>query len=156
MSEQTTERKIDRSKWPAGPWDGEPDRVEWRTAAGLPALITRTTLGHLCGYVAVPPGHRAYGTTDDWDGLASSLHVHGGVTYGAKCSGHICHVPEPGEPDDVWWIGFDMAHSGDLCPYMLEHGGGYGGAFGDRYRTVDYVREQCEQLAAQLAGMVAT
>jgi hypothetical protein len=33
----------------------------------------------------------------------------------ATASG-ICHIPGEGEPDDVWWLGFDCAHSGDFLP----------------------------------------
>src|SRR5215510_304522 len=29
---------------------------------------------------------------------------------------HICHTPSPGEPDNVWWLGFDCCHLGDLYP----------------------------------------
>ena len=50
-----------RKTWPRGPWDAEPNRVEWR-AHGLACLIVRSDgTGSLCGYVAVPPGHPAYG-----------------------------------------------------------------------------------------------
>jgi hypothetical protein len=147
----TKPKKIDRSDWPSGPWDGEPDRVEWKTSAGLPALITRTTSnGHLCGYVAVPPGHPAHGVIDDGNYYDHDINVHGGVTYAARCQGHVCHVPEPGEPDDVWWIGFDMAHAGDLSPLMaryerlVDH---------ESYRTVDFARAECERLAEQLAAI---
>lgn len=35
------------------------------------------------------------------------LAVHGGLTYSDRCHDDICHVPAPGEPDDVWWFGFD-------------------------------------------------
>ena len=31
----------------------------------------------------------------------------------------ICHIPDQGEPDDVWWLGFDCLHGGDLAPGMM-------------------------------------
>ncbi len=75
MSER--EKLVDRSKWGSGEWDDEPDRVEFKTKTGLPALIARGYGGVLCGYVAVPPGHAAHGKPfGDLD-----VSVHGGLTY---------------------------------------------------------------------------
>lgn len=53
--------------------------------------------------------------------LEGALSVHGGVTFTGGCSedGVICHIPTPGRPDDVWWIGFDTCHSQDVAPGML-------------------------------------
>lgn len=61
----------------------------------------------------------------------------------------ICHLPEPGEPNDVWWFGFDCAHSGDVSPGYDRELRGFGTGH-DTYRDLDYVVRQCEQLAAQL------
>lgn len=150
--EATQEKKpIDRTGWGPGPWDGEPDRLEWRTAAGLPALARRAGHGSWCGYVAVPPGHPLHGAHYD----DPPVDVHGGLTYAAACDGEICHVPGPGEPDDVWWFGFDCAHAGDLMPMMLVAARAMPRQLRthdstDAYRTLAYVQEQCEQLAVQL------
>jgi hypothetical protein len=159
-------RRIDRSGWPPGPWDNEPDRIEWRTAVGLPGLLLRNRFGAWCGYVAVPPGHPCYGL--DYESIypkgpdgepdysvrplpnpVHELSVHGGVTYGNACdtASGICHVPEPGEPDDVWWFGFDCIHSGDVMPSTLRYAPALSG---DVYRDVAYVRAECEELAEQL------
>jgi hypothetical protein len=143
---------VDRSGWASGPWDTEPDRIEWREH-GLACLVTRSPLGHLCGYVAVPRGHPWHGV-DFGSGRSpeegvSKPEVHGGPTYGAACQGHVCHVPEPGEPDDVWWVGFDCAHYGDVSPRMAV-------MFSDRhgtYRTIAYVRSETSTLAAQASGL---
>lgn len=144
-----------REDWPPGPWDSEPDRVEWRDEqTGLPCLIVRGPVGALCGYVAVPPGHPWHGK--GYDEVDAS--AHGGLTYADKCGGHICHVPAPGEPDDVWWLGFDCGHGGDITPSMA----GFYAKTKQRdpfprlypnyaYRTVDYVRSECAELAAQVA-----
>lgn len=46
-----SEFKIDKSSWPRGPWDGEPDYAEF-VAHGLDCEIMRSPrYGHLCGYV---------------------------------------------------------------------------------------------------------
>ena len=52
--------KIDKSTWGEGPWQTEPDRIDF-THAGFSCLMNREALcGHWCGYVAVPNGHPAY------------------------------------------------------------------------------------------------
>jgi hypothetical protein len=126
-------------RWGIGPWDNEPDRVEWRTAAGYPALARRNShFGFWCGYVAVPPGHPWHGQED------IPAEVHGGITYTHQCAGDICHVPGPGEPDDVWWVGFDCGHASDLHP-----AGPLTFLSREVYRDLEYVKAQAEALAAQ-------
>jgi hypothetical protein len=140
------EREVDRAGWPAGEWDAEPDRVEWRDeVTALPCLIVRNRVGGLCGYVGVPPGHPWHGK--GYDDVPAD--VHGGLTYADKCQGSICHVPQPGEPDDVWWLGFDCVHSGDIAPGR--HGGlGYGYLWPESYKNIAYVRGEVVSLARQV------
>lgn len=140
----TNERQTEKlQRFGPGPWVTEPDRVEW-TSHGFPCLITRGPLGTLCGYVAVPPGHPLHG-----DGGAE-LDVHGGITYADTCHGEICHVPADGESADVWWFGFDCAHASvDLIPQLQHELSSLTSSM--IYRDVDYVRAECERLAAQLA-----
>ncbi len=136
----------ERKKWPPGPWDSEPDKLVWKTRAGLPGMVHRNRMGSLCGYVAVVPGHPSYGVGyDDVD-----VSVHGGLTYADKCDGTICHVPQPGEPDDVWWFGFDCAHVNDGIPSMF---GRTASEKCDNYRDIAYVQAEVESLAVQLASM---
>jgi len=146
---------IDKSKWVDGPWKNEPDRKEWKHL-GFPCLIVRVeNHGALCGYVAVPPGHPWHGK--HYGEIEAS--VHGGLTYADRCDGHVCHVPAPGEPEDVWWLGFDHAHGGDMCPgrerinayysaFPLGDPDGSFEAYG-RYRDMAYVIKGVEDLAAQ-------
>lgn len=153
-----TEYRVERPDWwPEGPWMTEPDRVDWTTEAGLPGLILRTRSGHLCGYVAVLPGHPYHGVEYNAGDYPKSpegeINVHGGLTYSGKCSGNICHVPKPGKPDDVWWFGFDCAHSGDwhpsdYAPYLGNLRSMPGGF--NQYRDVPYVTREVERLAKQL------
>jgi hypothetical protein len=152
MSENTEEKFLDRRGWPAGEWDGEPDRVEWRSG-DLPCLIVRGPLGALCGYVGMPPGHpwhgKDYGEVD--------VSIHGGLTYAEACAGHICHVAKPGEPDEVWWLGFDCAHAGDVSPSMLRYfrtSRHFHLMPGETYKNVAYVRAEVERLAAQARDAV--
>ena len=130
-----------------GPWTNEPDKIQGvDEATGLAYLIVRhTSSGHLCGYVGVPSNHPCY--MMDYSDVP--VDVHGGLTYGSKCSGVICHVPQPGEPDDIYWLGFDCAHSMDLSPTTLQARSGSV----REYRTISYVREECKKLAARLAQL---
>lgn len=62
MTTETSEYKIDRTGWMPGPWDDEPDKLQWTdTVTGLPCLIVRNQAGALCGYVGVPTGHPLHG-----------------------------------------------------------------------------------------------
>jgi hypothetical protein len=164
---------IDKSAWPRGPWDHEPDKVTWvDPATGLDCMINRGPVGAWCGYVGVPPEHPWHGKDymqctlpepcADWCDDRYCEHrpdvsIHGGLTYADACqdtadeSRGICHVPEPGRPHDVWWLGFDCAHLHDLAPAM-ERYGSYGG---DVYRDEAYVRAEVLSLARQLAEVAS-
>lgn len=56
----------------------------------------------------------------------------------------ICHL---GEPDKVWWFGFDCSHSGDASPAYDRQYGGDG-----TYRDLGYVKHEIAGLAKQLAA----
>lgn len=155
--EQIADFKVDKSDWGDGPWQQEPDRVDWHHA-GLPCLMVRGPLtGSWCGYVGVPPSHPCYGKGyNDLD-----VEVHGGLTYAAACDGErICHVPAPGESDETFWFGFDTGHSWDVSPAMDARIRSYGlppssGLIdGTTYKDVAYVRAETEKLADQLAALV--
>lgn len=136
----------DRSHWARGEWDTEPDRVDF-IHAGFSCFVLRNHVGNWCGYVGVPREHPAY--EQEYDDV--NVDVHGGLTYAGKCSPPICHVPEPGMPDDVWWFGFDTGHYDDLSPALS----GYRDFVVDyeTYRTVAYTRDETERLAEQLAAL---
>ena len=147
-----------------GPWRDEPDKAQWvDEATGLDCLIVRNRRGALCGYVGVPPGHPLHGR----DYADTDLDVHGGLTYsdycqeGAEDGPGVCHVPEPGRPAEVWWLGFDCGHYYDLSPGVMEANQRlqrevgipwYRGEEGT-YRTFGYVRDECASLAAQVVAV---
>lgn len=146
-------RTVDKSEWKRGEWDDEPDKAQWQDEeTGLPCLIVRGGGGALCGYVGVSEGHPAY--KQDYGGV--DVEVHGGLTFSDMCadtddeSRHICHVPGPGEPDHVWWLGFDCAHLCDIAP-AYDKEGRYG--WDSQYRSIGYVRREVARLARQLAAM---
>lgn len=147
---------IGKTEWGPGPWQDEPDRVFWRhSPSGFPCLAKRGPSGSWCGYVAVPPGHPAHEAT--YDGL--EVEVHGGLTYAEHCDGNegtgICHVPAEGEPDNVWWLGFDCAHYNDFSPgtaALMRSLGSHSPLLdGGTYRDLAYVRVEIERLACRLA-----
>jgi hypothetical protein len=168
-------RIVDKSDWGDGPWQVEPDRVDW-VHEGLACLALRGPMGSWCGYVGVPRAHPLHGCHYAEDARVSALEVHGGITYSAECTDDICHVPAPGMPDDVWWLGFDCGHAFDFSPgraarerSLIEPGlldpdgqiaklarlvteGHYPH---EEYRELDYVRTEVNHLADQLAAVGA-
>jgi len=161
-------RTFDKSGWGPGPWQDEPDKIQWPDAAtGLPCMIRRNLFGIWCGYVGVPDGHPWFGVHRDDIEAA----VHGGISFTAPCltdgdeATDICHVPDPGEPDQVWWVGFDCNHAWDFAPAMATtmtaipdvlRGLGQSGfrtfIFSDcEYRDLAFVEAECADLASQAA-----
>jgi len=135
--------EVDRTGWPPGPWDQEPDFSQWvDVATGLVCFARRHPYwGTWCGYVCVPRRHPAYGLAV---GAADDLDVHGGVTHvGAAWDDGVGPETEPG---DLWILGFDTLHARDLPPGSRNAWPGRDAA----YRTLAYVQDQCHRLAAQL------
>ena len=153
VKEYTT---IDRAAqgWPSGEWDGEPDKVQWKDeSTGMPCLAVRHGhSGHWCGYVGVNPDHPLFEKGYD----EPSVEVHGGLTFADSCQKGeteavgICHVPEPGESDHVWWFGFDCAHCMDIGPLDAKYNNERGWLRKGAYRNLRYVQNQCALLAGQL------
>lgn len=115
---------IDKTGWPEGPWDSEPNSMFW-LCDGLPCVIYRVHGGWLCGYVGVA-------INSPWvTGLfdKNQLEVHGGITYEKEASGYF-------------WLGFDCAHSGDAYPRLKDTS--------EIYRTFNYVFEQVLNLVKQI------
>ena len=132
----------------SGPWDGEPDKVQWvDPVTDFDCLVLRNHMGSWCGYVGLPPGHSLHGK----DYEKADVEVHGGLTFASFCDpdegdDKICHVPAPGRPDEVWWLGFDCAHYMDLTPGMIS----FINEPSATYRDLEYVVNEVEQLALQL------
>lgn len=172
-------RRADQVPPVPGPWDDEPDKVQWVDAAtDLDCLAVRNHFGAWCGYVGVPPGHPFHGKHYDeclidcgeeygcWVHRPNdAVEVHGGLTFASGCDedaaeGHgICHVPLPGREPEVWWLGFDCGHGFDVTPYRAAEvdqrpeDAWWMTPRGAEYRTLGYVQEQCASLAAQLKAV---
>lgn len=144
----------DKSKLiPNGQWQSEPDKVLWiDDLTGLHCMIRRGPAGFLCGYVAIDSEHSEYGEHYD----AVNVNVHGGLTYGDFClemiegglGVGICRKVENHE-DKAYWLGFDCGHLNDMSPHERMRDFELNGR---EYRNIEYVKRQCESLAAQLVN----
>lgn len=138
---------VDRTGWPSGPWDDEPDKVEWwlDDPPGYLGLIMRNEMGALCGYVGLPPGHSGHGIPWSNNVVLSSMSVHGAVTYSGP------YMTE----GRVWWlVGFDCLHFQDDAPGMMMVAARVGRRLMlGEYRTIEYVRAEVVSLAVQLAAV---
>jgi hypothetical protein len=86
---------------------------------------------------------------DGWDEYEGEIAIE--ITYGpSPCDPdesdplRVCHVPQPGESDDVRWIGFDFGHAGDYSPGSMFR------SSKDVYRDLPLVKEYCARFAAQV------
>lgn len=160
---------VDKSEWGDGPWQAEPDKVHWiDKATDMDCLMVRGPLGIWCGYVGVTKGHPAF--DQDYDDVGVS--VHGGLTYADFCQPGedetvgVCHVPQAGRPEHVYWLGFDTGHAYDLIPSMraknrkrfLETGDPLWDDSSpihraEAYRDRAYVEHEVTDLARQLKDM---
>lgn len=145
---------------------------DWITLAGLRAICLRVDGDWRCGYVEVPADHPLFNVDYNEHSKALSsawvaaqegpigkrgiipvfcalgdptratpdrvLDVHGSLTFSA--------AGKNGYPvkSEGWWFGFDCAHAGDQTKFSVD------GVF----RTVEYVMQECESLANQLAELV--
>lgn len=165
MAIETIEyRTHDKSTWPRGEWDHEPDKKQWSDpTTGYACLIVRNRYGALCGYVGVPEGHPYHGS--DYGAIDEFVRVHGGLTFSGPCSNEkdeqdhdpsigICHLDPGGRP--VWWLGFDCAHAFDLCPNFPYPTGVIripSHRPNDEYRNLAYVTAEVTDLATQLKAL---
>jgi hypothetical protein len=147
-----------RDEWGPGPWDGEPDHVDWYDeATGMVCMINRGPLGALCGYVGVEPEHPLHGAEAS-DKRLDHVECHGDINYASACEegGEICHVPAEGRSHDVWWFGFDCGHGYDVVPEFANNprlrdiANRYG-----VYRDIAYVTKVVTKMAADLAAVTS-
>lgn len=127
-------------------WELEPslEKFVYTATYSYPCMIQRNpSLLHLCGYVGVMKNHDLYGA-DCNDERLDTIDVHGGLTFAG-------HFPEH-HPDQIWFFGFDCAHSFDFTPGLIDHKF-YPNRYDQEYRNIKYVREQVEHLAAQIAAL---
>lgn len=151
---------IDRTNWPKGPWDSEPDKEQWvDKETCYPCIILRHDVsGHLCGYVGIDKAHPMYKKM--YIDFEEDLDAHGGITYTELLSDDMRPNPlntslladseTSVNSNSLWWIGFDCAHLGDLEPNNRWNKPATMYKYKETYKDWDYVKNQCEQLALQL------
>lgn len=157
------------SPLPAGPWDAEPDKVQWvDRETRLDCLALRNHWGSWCGYVGLQEWHPLF-EVEYMDVPYVFSDVHGGLTFSDLCmederpqGQRVCHIPPPGSSDRVWWLGFDCGHSGDLIPGMIRHHESFlranpqfrGLHLGETYKDLRYVQREVTSLARQLGWFI--
>ena len=129
------------------------ERFEYK---GVSCVVLFMPTGHRCGYVALPKGHKFYGS--DFDSI--EVECHGGLTYSENRLHHQ-------DDKDVWWIGFDCGHYCDgvdvekLKEYYgndksvaktVEILAGYYSVINKerKIKTLEYVKENCKSIVDQL------
>jgi hypothetical protein len=145
MTTYTRLPKALKASWGIGPWCGEPDEARWiDNATGLHCLALRHLLhGHWSGYVAVTPSH-PFHRLDAFDCRVAQLEVHWHINYAAPST--------EGEPEHLWWFGFDCGHWNDQRPGQIAELRRMGVNLDYQvYRTLVYVQAQCTCLAEQLS-----
>lgn len=143
---------------PPGPWQDEPDHFLYLdSASGYFCEIKRVSRlyvwGYLCGYVYIPSDHPFVESLRDvvdkksspkkaqdclMDELEARFNVHGGITKMEGSSSVLV-------PDNLWVIGFDCAHAGDLIPSDITPD-----LENEIYRDFDFVKSEVDSLAKQL------
>lgn len=135
------------------PWESEPDVLEFvDESTGYRCFIQRhPELKHLCGYVELPEKHKLYGETNVDNDFFLNLEVHGGVTYakGKRFEDIYRAVPVFIDEYVPYVVGFDCGHVGDLSPYFLTRGMSQALPY-ETYKDIDYVTNECKNLAKQL------
>lgn len=129
---------------PDRPWEQEYKHPEeWvDKGTGYTCTILRhPTLGHLCGYVGIPKGHRCSGLGYPY---VYDIEVHGGLTYSEEDAARGLYV-----------FGFDAGHDGDYSPglalTLMKVTGEFGlGGQRGTYRTWAYMKEEVLSLCNQL------
>ena len=146
---------------------------------GFRYLVLGLTMGHRCGYVEIPKGHKLYGLSYS-EQLPITFKEISKQKIGKRgivpifCAGplkeedRICMdllfdvhggITFSGELRDFkgYWIGFDCAHSGDAKDFSLmgekekEIWKDFSiRDFGEVIRTTDYVEKECKSLINQI------
>lgn len=118
--------------------EGSYKEFEYKT---IPCRLIRNGHGNWCGYIALNSGDKYFEASYD----DISYDVHGGLTF---CDYMKVREESVYNDADYWWIGFDTAHSGDVCPIDF---GFEDGLFGDgTYKDLEYCISEVKLLADQL------
>lgn len=135
-----------RSEWSSGPWQEEPDLVEWRLGGvSYPLLIVRGEAGVLCGFVGVPETHPLHGTFLRDDATLTSPDLPEVISATRPC-GQV-FIPT-NEPPTCWWLGFHCGSDREFVPAMPPEA-----QPSRHYAHLSEVRERVETLARALTAI---
>jgi hypothetical protein len=140
------EQQFPKSEWGPGPWQDEPDRVEWNDErTGLACRIIRNMWsGNFCGYAGIPATHPYFGWGYDDDiklapgdlkdatindvGIVNAFFYamtggqkHGTIPLGMTLKAHngLSFAGNLlGESSGLWFFGFDCGHAWDVTPAL--------------------------------------
>lgn len=129
MREHARNEKVDRTGWPAGPWDNEPDFTEWTTAAGYPAFIGRLPDGCFYGIVEAPYPEGMM--------LLAFSHTIRDKTRGKLSAGMIGKTGQEG----IGEYTYSMEHYQSPIPKDSARG---------PYKTLEDVKQHCEDAAQMI------
>lgn len=150
--------------WPDGPWNKEPDRVQFEHE-GLPCLLIRNELGAWCGYVGVYIDSPLFGICDSEIELPSHCEVNSFESSVEREDKLWLELPLPEDvpidvnnieeaidnhvrvPLRVWFFGFDCCHYRDLVPGMGVLTKGIDKHMRGVYRDYKYVVQVCKDMA---------
>ena len=77
----------------------------------------------------------------------SRVRVHGGLTFSGLSQGRVSlDEPDP----ELWWFGFDCAHSDDLAPGLMLDFNAAETPWRGTYRNLEYVGDAVLELARQI------
>lgn len=112
-------------------------------------ILEHPRMKHLLGYLAVPADHPWF--RKDYNKINCT--VHGGLTFAGDNDGY----PYKAE-GDVWWVGFDCAHSYDRMPGMEaieKEKYGWEPLYqeGATYKDRDYVFNEIMKMAEQASAV---
>lgn len=129
--------KADRSNWPSGPWDDEPDFYEWTTAVGYEAYMFRLESGAWAAAITAPyPTAKGPGTMGFHHTLRDKRIN--------QMDHSVCMVSKT-----------DIEGIGDFC-ISMEHWESPGPAYGGRtwnrgpYKTIKELKQICENVAQDI------
>lgn len=102
-----------KSKFPNGIWNKEPDFCEWEMNNLLCLAIRNMSFGFWTGYVGLPDTHILYNKNyNDLINCDMKLDVYGGISLVGK-------LPKQFDKyNDRWWIGFETSQDIDLIPIL--------------------------------------
>lgn len=148
-----------KTTWGDGPWQTEPDRVEF-VHVGVACLMMRhAEWGSWNAYAAVEPGHPWHGN----ERAEEECIAHGGITWCGPSDQTWRLLSRPRQLGNHWWIGFDCGHAFDFQPGLVASllGAGiaratreFASAFGTTvaYRDQAYVTEEVKRVAEQVVA----